>query len=429
MGDEIPDEYEPTMYLPPRIALALQRCVSVSSLDFVGLRFTATTLLGPFQPSPKFRARTGLGSKKGIRELGFEKCAFADDIRPHHFALLSERLDQLGTNARGLSVDPAKAGVLSQAISDSGLELDFERLVVDPINQSASDVASKDDLFENINWNEEYPTWEERDIPELLMSVTQALYRSRIPFGALYGTTQWATPTPREPAPKQFRSLALIRNPGIDMASVVAFLQGGWCHSLDELILLCLLANDADLACIAKMCPFLTRLDVGLEGGPDGTRALIDGCPNLVELYLDNSRGDFVVDVAEDAVVQVGGAEHLECLWLPECHFGQRASDAITAMPRLRDLKMSAWPSEIDAEAVIALGRSMSLLRCELTLYVIHGEADTPSLEHLVVVWTAVKLALKKVVPAMTTEIIIMHLLADGVTWETTTLSLESNPA
>ncbi|KAI9027975.1 hypothetical protein DFJ74DRAFT_514662 [Hyaloraphidium curvatum] len=423
-GNELPDEYEPTLYFPVRVALALQRCVNVASLDFVGLRFTALTLLAPFVPSARHRHRTGLGSVSGIRELGFERCSFEEDIMPHHLASFSERLSQLGGGAAASAASELRARTRVDRrllpyptdceLRDSGYDqLDsFDRL---SIAGASTDSAP-------VDYDEELPTWKEN--PETLLTVRRNLARSSVPLPVLYalegGKAVWALPTPLEPPPKQLRSLALIRNLGIDMARMLCILQGGWCRALDELILLCLGADDADLQCIASVCPFLSRLDVGLDerATVEGVRALVGRCEGLVELYLDNARGEFLQELPEDAILEISRAHHVECLWLPECTFSPRVGDALAAMPHLRDLKFSGWPTELDFHAVLGLSRSRSLQRLEVTVFYILEDGEHQVIEALVAMWTTLKASLARENPAITTEFLVMHLTTGR--WETT---------
>lgn len=442
LGAELPEEYEPSLYLPLRISLSLQRCVNVASLDFVGLKFNAMTLLAPFQPSARFRERTGLGSMSGIRELGFERCAFGDDIEPHHFAVFSERLAQLGSCPRGFhSLDSLDVGSSSSRTPptmrgrlaapdadprDSGLELEsFERLSIESNGNAESDTSGEHQT--GPNYDLELPSW--RDKPDPLLTVRRTLARSRIPFGAIYTSDDnakplWAPKTPAGPQPRHFRSLALIRNLAVDMAKVLCLLQGGWCSALDELILLSLAADDVDLACIANVCPFLSRLDVGLDekGGSEGVKALVEGCQGLLELYLDNARGDFAVELPEEAVLEITRAQFLECLWLPECCFSLRVGEAIAAMPVLRDLKLSGFPGDLDPAGILALAKSSSLTRLECSVFHVSDEFnDIDSLRALTAIWLAIREVLVKECPRITTEFSIMALIENA--WVTTNLN------
>lgn len=277
MGDELPESFESSVHLPLRIALALQRCVKVASLDFVGLKFTAATLLIPFLPSARFKHQTGLGSVAGIRELGFERCTFADDILPHHLALFTERLGQLGPSNSD-SPSPSRRPRFEEMPSLKDLsikeprEFSPSRVTFDVLGHSIRELARFEPRPSTplpeptngtiIDYNQQLPSWESN--PDPLYSIKRAVKTSTVPLERVYMSHRpmWAPQTPLNNPPKQFRSLALIRNIGLDMNKVICMVQGGWCSHLDELIVLNLAADDEDLQCLGKVCPFLTRLDV-----------------------------------------------------------------------------------------------------------------------------------------------------------------------
>lgn len=126
------------------------------------------------------------------------------------------------------------------------------------------------------------------------------------------------------------------------------------------------------------------------------------------------------MDLPESAVLELTNAPHLEFLWLPECVVTVRVGEALAAMPCLRDLKLSGWPSEIDPEGVFALTRSKTLAKLEISVYAVEELAPGGShgVQLLLAAWTMLKNAMKREAPNLSIEFVLMA-LSDATRWET----------